>query len=128
MSTGPSGAGRRVASDCAMGPTGPSATNAVTVPPPDAKCGADFSQWKQLADVSGPDVALYAPGNEEECPRKLIDRVVAAPETARRAAGRVAEARRAAVPISHEGALDSARWSTKVMHHEQPAANGRKTA
>ena len=42
-----------------------------------SQCGADFSEWKQLADVSGPDVALYAPGNEEEC-RKLIDRVVAA--------------------------------------------------
>ena len=42
-----------------------------------SQCSADFNQWKQLADVSGPKVALYAPGNEEEC-RKLIDRVVAA--------------------------------------------------
>jgi hypothetical protein len=42
-----------------------------------SQCGADFSLWKQIADVSGPDVALFTPGNEEKC-RKLIDRVVAA--------------------------------------------------
>ena len=42
-----------------------------------SQCAADFSQWKQIADSCGPDVALYTPGNEEEC-RKLIDRVVAA--------------------------------------------------
>ena len=41
------------------------------------QCGADFSQWKQIADVRDPDVALFVPGNEEEC-RKLLDRVVAA--------------------------------------------------
>jgi putative DNA primase/helicase len=37
------------------------------------QCGADFSE--QIA--AGPDVAVYTPGNEEEC-RKLLDRVVAA--------------------------------------------------
>ena len=42
-----------------------------------SQCGADFSQWKQIADISDPDVALFVPGNEDEC-RKLIDRVVAA--------------------------------------------------
>jgi hypothetical protein len=41
------------------------------------QCGADFNQWKQLADVSDPNVAEYTPGNEPEC-RKLLDRVVAA--------------------------------------------------
>ena len=39
------------------------------------QCGADFSQWKQIAE--GPDVAVYTPGNEEKC-RKQLDRVVAA--------------------------------------------------
>ena len=40
------------------------------------QCGADFSQWKQIADVSGPEV-LFVPGNEEKC-RNLLDCVVAA--------------------------------------------------
>lgn len=40
------------------------------------QCGADFSPWKQIADVSCPEV-LFVPGNEEEC-RKLLDCVAAA--------------------------------------------------
>ena len=40
------------------------------------QCGADFGQWKEIADVRGPKV-LFVPGNEEEC-RKVLDRVVAA--------------------------------------------------
>jgi putative DNA primase/helicase len=39
------------------------------------QCGADFTQWKQIA--KGPDVAVYIPGNEEDC-RSKLDRVVAA--------------------------------------------------
>jgi len=42
-----------------------------------SQCGADFSQWKQIADSCDPDVALFVPGKEDEC-RKLIDRIVAA--------------------------------------------------
>ena len=42
-----------------------------------SQCGAEFSRWKQIADGYGPDVALYVPGNEQEC-RKLLDGVVAA--------------------------------------------------
>jgi hypothetical protein len=37
-----------------------------------SQCGADFNVWKQIADDCGRDVALYVPGNEEEC-RKLLD-------------------------------------------------------
>ena len=40
------------------------------------QCGADFSPWKEIADVSGPEV-LFVPGNEEKC-RKQLDCVVAA--------------------------------------------------
>jgi hypothetical protein len=56
------------------------------------QCGADFSQWKQLADAQVPvqsgaltkddpsdtaaPEARFVPGNEEHC-RKLLDRVVA---------------------------------------------------
>ncbi len=39
--------------------------------------GADFSKWKQIAENSDPNVALFVPGNEDEC-RKRLDRVVAA--------------------------------------------------
>src|SRR5262249_29870311 len=39
------------------------------------QCGADFSQWKQIAE--GPDVAMFVPGNEEGC-RNQLDRAVAA--------------------------------------------------
>jgi hypothetical protein len=42
-----------------------------------SQCGADFSEWSQIADGYGPDVALYVPGNEDECRRRL-DRIVAA--------------------------------------------------
>jgi putative DNA primase/helicase len=41
------------------------------------QCGADFTPWKEIADLSDPDVALFVPGNEKKC-RKLLDRVVAA--------------------------------------------------
>ena len=41
------------------------------------QCGADFSPWKQIANSCDPEVALFMPGNEEEC-RRLLDRVVAA--------------------------------------------------
>ena len=41
------------------------------------QCGADFTPWKEIADLSDPDVALFVPGNEDKC-RKLLDRVVAA--------------------------------------------------
>lgn len=40
------------------------------------ECGASFDPWKQTADSSDPDIALYAPGNEDAC-RNLLDRVVA---------------------------------------------------
>ena len=39
--------------------------------------GADFSKWKQIAENSDPNVALFVPGNEDEC-RQRLDRVVAA--------------------------------------------------
>jgi hypothetical protein len=39
--------------------------------------GADFSQWKRIADGCGPDVAMFVPGNEADC-RMRLDCVVAA--------------------------------------------------
>ena len=42
-----------------------------------SQCGADFSKWKQIAASCDPDVAMFVPGNEEEC-RKHLARVVAA--------------------------------------------------
>ena len=42
-----------------------------------SQCRADFSRWKQIALTSDPDVALFVPGNEEDC-RELLARVVAA--------------------------------------------------
>jgi hypothetical protein len=39
-----------------------------------SQAGADFSPWRQLADA---DDAVFVPGNEEDC-RKRLDRVVAA--------------------------------------------------
>jgi putative DNA primase/helicase len=39
--------------------------------------GANFDQWKRLADGRSSNIALFVPGNEENC-RKLLDRVVAA--------------------------------------------------
>jgi hypothetical protein len=41
------------------------------------ECGADFSQWKQIAARSDASVAVFEPGNEEQC-RKLLNRAVAA--------------------------------------------------
>jgi putative DNA primase/helicase len=41
------------------------------------QCGADLATWKQIAAACDPEVAMFVPGNEEEC-RKLLDRVVAA--------------------------------------------------
>ena len=41
------------------------------------KCGADFSEWKQLAADCDPDVAMFVPGNEVKC-RNLLDCEVAA--------------------------------------------------
>jgi hypothetical protein len=41
------------------------------------QCGADFSQWKQIADRCGASVAVFEPGNEEAC-RKLLNQAVAA--------------------------------------------------
>jgi hypothetical protein len=41
-----------------------------------SQCGADFDRWKQTADGSNLDIALFVPGREDEC-RKLLDRVVA---------------------------------------------------
>jgi hypothetical protein len=41
------------------------------------RCGADFSQWKEIADGSDAAVAVYRPGNEEAC-RKLLNEAVAA--------------------------------------------------
>jgi putative DNA primase/helicase len=41
------------------------------------RCGADFSPWKQIAAACDPDVAMFVPGNEEDC-RKRLTRVVAA--------------------------------------------------
>ncbi len=40
-------------------------------------CEADFAQWKSLAAERDPEVAMFAPGNEEAC-RELLARVVAA--------------------------------------------------
>ena len=39
-------------------------------------CGANFDQWKQIADGCNLDIALFVPGKEDEC-RKLVDGVVA---------------------------------------------------
>jgi hypothetical protein len=41
------------------------------------ECGANFDQWKQIADGGDPDVAMFIPGNEEDC-RIRLDLVVAA--------------------------------------------------
>ena len=41
------------------------------------RCGADFSQWKQIAADCDPDVAMFLPGNEVKC-RYLLDGIVAA--------------------------------------------------
>jgi hypothetical protein len=38
--------------------------------------GADFDRWKQIADACDANVAVFVPGNEGEC-RKRLDRVVA---------------------------------------------------
>ena len=39
--------------------------------------GADFEQWIRIAESVDPNVALFVPGNEDEC-RKRLDRVVTA--------------------------------------------------
>ncbi len=42
-----------------------------------SQCRADFSKWKRIAAFRDPDVAMFVPGNEEDC-RKHLARVVAA--------------------------------------------------
>jgi hypothetical protein len=42
-----------------------------------SQCGANFGKWKKIAADRDPDVAMFVPGNEEDC-RKKLARVVAA--------------------------------------------------
>ena len=46
-----------------------------------SQCRADFGQWKQIALTSDPDVALFVPGNEEDCRERLARVVAADPRT-----------------------------------------------
>src|SRR5262249_20872547 len=41
-----------------------------------SQCGAVFTQWKQITAGRDPDVAMFVPGNEEDC-RNQLARVVA---------------------------------------------------
>jgi putative DNA primase/helicase len=42
-----------------------------------SQCGANFTKWKEIAGDRDPDVAMFVPGNEEDC-RKKLARIVAA--------------------------------------------------
>jgi hypothetical protein len=62
--------------DCEHAPQRPDGITVGTLFHYANECGADFSQWKQLAAEGDPEVAMFVPGNEEDCRSKLA-RVVA---------------------------------------------------
>jgi len=63
--------------DCEQAPQRPDGITVGTLFHYANQYDADFSQWKQHAAEGDPDVAMFVPGNEEDCRSKLA-RVVAA--------------------------------------------------
>ena len=68
---------RKFFQDCEHAPQRPDGITVGTLFHYANQYGADFGQWKQIAAEGDPDVAMFVPGNEEDCRTKLA-RVVAA--------------------------------------------------
>jgi hypothetical protein len=57
--------------DCEHAPERPQGVTLGTLFHYASQCGANFGQWKQVAAEANPDIAMFVPGNEEDCRRKL---------------------------------------------------------